>query len=68
MSSQLVSISQEGNLYRVNFLKEIDEDNPAFLFANSSSRKNERFFIVEGGRIKERIISRRLNFACEQCG
>ena len=68
MSSQLVSVSQEGNLYRINFRKEISEDNPAFLYANSSSHKDERFFIVEGGRIKERIISRRLNFTCEQCG
>lgn len=45
--SQLISVSNEGNLYRINYRREVENDYPVFLLKGSSSHKGEKFFIVK---------------------
>jgi hypothetical protein len=45
--NQLVSVSNQGNLYRINYRREVEDDYPVFLLKGSSSHKGEKFFIVK---------------------
>ena len=61
----LVSISIQGNVYHINYRKELPEESAAYTIVNSSSacKNNERFFIVKNGRIVEELRPRLLKAA-----
>ena len=61
----LVSISIQGNVYQINYRKELSEESAAYTIVNSSSacKNNERFFIVKNGRIVKELRPRLLKVA-----
>lgn len=61
----LVSVSIQGNIYRINYRKELSEESAAYTIVNSSSacKKDDRFFIVKNGRIVEELRPRLLKAA-----
>ena len=61
----LVSVSIQGNVYRINYRKELSEESAAYTIVNSSStcKGNEKFFIMKNGRVVEELRPRLLKAA-----